>query len=42
MIKQFKQEYGFNKEYINALINDKDILNYFNNIHELLKKEEIN
>lgn len=28
IIKQFK-EYGFNKEYINALIADKDILDYF-------------
>ena len=28
-IKTFK-EYGFNKEYINALIGDKDVLHYFN------------
>ena len=28
IIKQFK-DYGFNKEYINALINDKEVLNYF-------------
>ncbi len=28
IIKQFK-DYGFNKEYINALISDKDILDYF-------------
>jgi len=28
IIKQFK-EYGFNKEYINALISDKEILDYF-------------
>lgn len=28
IIRQFK-EYGFNKEYINALINDKSILEYF-------------
>lgn len=32
IIKQFSQDYGFNKEYINALISDKDILNYFNAI----------
>ncbi len=29
IIKQFKQDYGFNKEYINAIISDKEILNYF-------------
>jgi aspartyl-tRNA(Asn)/glutamyl-tRNA(Gln) amidotransferase subunit B len=29
IIKQFSQDYGFNKEYINALISDKEILNYF-------------
>ena len=28
-IKKFKEDYGFNKEYINALINDKYILEYF-------------
>lgn len=28
IIKQFK-EYGFNKEYINALISDKETLDYF-------------
>jgi len=28
IIKQFK-DYGFNKEYINALISDKEVLNYF-------------
>ncbi|MFA7298157.1 MAG: Asp-tRNA(Asn)/Glu-tRNA(Gln) amidotransferase subunit GatB [Candidatus Absconditabacterales bacterium] len=31
IIKQFK-EYGFNKEYINALISDKEVLDYFNSI----------
>jgi aspartyl-tRNA(Asn)/glutamyl-tRNA(Gln) amidotransferase subunit B len=29
IIKRFKQEYGFNKEYINALISDKEVLDYF-------------
>lgn len=29
IIKKFKEEYWFNKEYINALIGDKEILNYF-------------
>ena len=29
IIKTFKEDYGFNKEYINALIGDKNILNYF-------------
>lgn len=28
VIRQFK-EYGFNKEYINALISDKEVLDYF-------------
>jgi aspartyl-tRNA(Asn)/glutamyl-tRNA(Gln) amidotransferase subunit B len=28
IIKQFR-EYGFNKEYINALISDKEVLDYF-------------
>lgn len=32
IIKKFKQEYGFNKEYINALILDKEVLDYFLNI----------
>jgi len=32
IIKQFKQDYGFNKEYINAIISDKEILNYFFNV----------
>ena len=32
IIKQFSQDYGFNKEYINTLISDKEILNYFNTI----------
>lgn len=30
IIKTFKEDYGFNKEYINALIGDKDVLHYFN------------
>ncbi|HKL43948.1 MAG TPA: Asp-tRNA(Asn)/Glu-tRNA(Gln) amidotransferase subunit GatB [Candidatus Absconditabacterales bacterium] len=29
IIKKFKQEYGFHKEYINALIGDQTTLNYF-------------
>lgn len=29
IIKKFKQEYGFHKEYINALINDQSVLQYF-------------
>lgn len=29
IIKKFKEEYGFNKEYINALISDKEVLDYF-------------
>ncbi len=29
IIKRFKEEYGFNKEYINALISDKAVLDYF-------------
>ncbi len=29
IIKKFKQEYGFHKEYINALIWDQNTLNYF-------------
>lgn len=29
IIKKFKQEYWFNKEYINWLINDQEVLNYF-------------
>ncbi len=29
IIKQFKQDYGFNKEYINAIISDKEVLDYF-------------
>lgn len=29
IIKKFKEVYGFNKEYINALISDKDTLDYF-------------
>lgn len=29
IIKKLKEEYGFNKEYINALISDKEVLDYF-------------
>ncbi|MFA5747606.1 MAG: Asp-tRNA(Asn)/Glu-tRNA(Gln) amidotransferase subunit GatB [Candidatus Absconditabacterales bacterium] len=29
LIKKFKENFGFNKEYINALIGDKEILDYF-------------
>ncbi|MFA6256255.1 MAG: Asp-tRNA(Asn)/Glu-tRNA(Gln) amidotransferase subunit GatB [Candidatus Absconditabacterales bacterium] len=29
IIKKLKEEYGFNKEYINALIGDKEVLDYF-------------
>jgi len=29
IIKKMKEEYGFNKEYINALIGDKEMLDYF-------------
>lgn len=32
LIKKFTQEYGFNKEYVNALISDKAVLDYFTNI----------
>jgi len=28
-IRKYKEEYGFNKEYISALINDLDVNNYF-------------
>jgi aspartyl-tRNA(Asn)/glutamyl-tRNA(Gln) amidotransferase subunit B len=38
IIKQFK-EYGFNKEYINALISDKEILDYFTTILSSFNKE---
>lgn len=31
-IKKFKEEYEFNKEYINALIADKEILDYFTSV----------
>lgn len=39
IIKQLSQKYGFNKEYINALINDYEILNYFISTKNLLDKE---
>lgn len=29
IVKQLKEEYGFHKEYINTLINDKSVLDYF-------------
>lgn len=38
IIKQFKT-YGFNKEYINALISDKEILDYFTTILSSFTKE---
>ena len=34
IIKKFKQDYGFNKEYINALILDKTSLDYFEHLVE--------
>lgn len=30
LIKRYKDDYGFHKEFINALIGDKDVLDYFN------------
>lgn len=39
IIKQFSQDYGFNKEYINALISDKETLNYFFELESLFAKE---
>jgi len=38
IIKIFKSEYGFNKEYINALISDKEVLDYFFQIMSSLIK----
>jgi len=38
IIKQFQQDYGFNKEYINAIISDKEILNYFLELETLFAK----
>jgi len=38
IIKKFSQEYSFNKEYINTLISEKEILNYFFNILSHCKK----
>lgn len=29
IVKQLKEEYGFHKEYINTLINDESVLDYF-------------
>ena len=40
IIKKFKQEYDFNKEYINALISDKDILDYFLKIYHHLEYDK--
>jgi len=40
IIKQFSQDYGFNKEYINALISDYEILKYFLEIQNLLKSSK--
>ncbi|MCX6822841.1 MAG: Asp-tRNA(Asn)/Glu-tRNA(Gln) amidotransferase subunit GatB [candidate division SR1 bacterium] len=39
-IKEFK-EYGFNKEYINALIADKEILTYFNQVMSSFNAKEV-
>ncbi len=39
IIKKMKETYGFNKEYINALIGDKEILDYFFEIENLFAKE---
>lgn len=39
IIKKFSQDYGFNKEYINALISDKEILDYFLKLEALFAKE---
>lgn len=38
IIKQFSQDYGFNKEYINALISDYETLKYFLETKNLLDK----
>ena len=35
IIKKFKQEYWFNKEYINWLINDQEVLDYFMSLVDL-------
>jgi len=35
IIKRFKQEYWFNKEYINWLINDQEVLDYFMSLVDL-------
>ena len=35
IIKKFKQEYWFNKEYINWLINDQEVLDYFLSLVDL-------
>ena len=43
IIKTFKEKYWFNKEYINALISDKVILDYFNAIvWSWTEKKDIN
>ena len=39
IIKKFTQEYGFNKEYINALISDKETLDYFLEVETLFGTE---
>jgi len=39
IIKRFKEEYSFNKEYINALISDKKVLDYFLQLETLFAKE---
>ncbi len=39
IIKTMKETYGFNKEYINALIGDKETLDYFFELENLFAKE---
>ena len=41
IIKKFKQEYWFNKEYINWLINDQEVLNYFLDIVKIWLEPKI-
>ena len=38
-IKKAKEEYGFNKEYINAIIGDKETFDYFSGLESLFAKE---
>jgi aspartyl-tRNA(Asn)/glutamyl-tRNA(Gln) amidotransferase subunit B len=39
IIKQFSKDYRFNKEYINALISNKETLDYFLELEKLFAKE---